>query len=67
MLEERKAADKELASLDPAILDAAIKHGVAPAMSAKMQATFWGGQVRSGHHLPDIMRALYVTLLLECI
>ena len=37
--EDRQAADEELAALNPEILHAAIKHGVAPAMSAKLQAT----------------------------
>ena len=40
---DRKEVDEDLVAINPDILHAAIKHGVAPAMSAKMQATFWGG------------------------
>ncbi len=43
--EEREEADKELAQLDPEVLHPAIRHGIAPAMSAKLKATYWGGEI----------------------
>ena len=38
----REEADKELAELDPKILPMPVRHGIAPAMTAKGSTTFWG-------------------------
>jgi hypothetical protein len=38
-------ADKELATLNPQLLHPACKHGIAPAMSAKLKGTYWGSSV----------------------
>ena len=43
--EERRDADKDLAELDPEKLHPAIRHGIAPAMAAKLNATYWGGEI----------------------
>ena len=40
---ERAEADKELAEIDPKYIHAAVKMGIAPAMSHMPEATFWGG------------------------
>ena len=45
--EIRKKIDPGLAALDPKVLPAAIKIRIAPAMSAKPTAPFWGGEM---HH-----------------
>ena len=39
---ERAEADNELASLDPHQVHPAIRHGVAPAMPARLKGSFWG-------------------------
>ena len=44
---EREEADKELAALDPQHLHPAIRHGIAPAMSAKLKASYWGVSSRT--------------------
>lgn len=38
----REEADNELAALDPEILPMPVRHGIAPAMTAKGCTTFWG-------------------------
>ena len=40
----RKAADTEIAGLDPEALPAALKQGIAPAMKADITGPFWGGK-----------------------
>ena len=42
---EREDADKELAAINPNHLHPACKHGIAPAMTAKLKRTYWGGDV----------------------
>ena len=37
----RKGADEEIANLDPEVLHAALKQGIAPAMTADITKTFW--------------------------
>ena len=40
--EEREEADKELAEIDPRALPMSVKCGIAPAMRASTNASFWG-------------------------
>ena len=40
---EREQADEELASIDPCHIPDCVKIGIAPAMSACVKGTFWGG------------------------
>ncbi len=42
---EREDADNELATINPNHLHPACKHGIAPAMTAKLKSTYWGGDV----------------------
>ena len=42
MKKVRKNADEEIASLDPEALPAALKQGIAPAMTADITKTYWG-------------------------
>ena len=43
--EDREEADKELAELNPRHLHPACRHGIAPAMSAKLKSSYWGSDV----------------------
>jgi hypothetical protein len=43
----RKEADPEIANLDPEALPAALKQGIAPAMTADITKTFWGKEPSS--------------------
>ena len=47
---EREEADHALPSLDPHQLHPAIRHGVAPAMSARLNGSFWGTVLEDTSH-----------------
>ena len=44
---DREEADKEIAAINPNFIHSACKHGIAPAMTAKLKSTYWGGSKKS--------------------